>query len=184
MKRKVLIFGVDGQDGALMSLFLIKKKYEIIGTYRKKKLENLKKLKIYKKIKLIKCNLKNYSKIKNLIKVNLPDEIYNFAGVSTLKKSEKSFIKTDDVNNRAVLNIMLSIKEQKRKIKFFQSLSSEVFNKDQKINFCSENSKFDLKNSYAISKISSYNYLKLLRKKYDLKLYAGFLFNHASYKCI
>ena len=84
-------------------------------------------------------------------------------------------------NNQAVLNIMLSIKDKKKKIKFFQSLSSEVFKKNKRINLCNEKTKLDINNAYSISKISSYNYLKLLRKKYKLKLYAGFLFNHASY---
>ena len=181
MRKKALIFGVDGQDGSLMADFLIKKKYEIIGTYRNKKLKKLKNLNILNKIKLINCDLSNFSKINNIIFKNSPDEIYNFAGVSTLKKSENNLRENDRTNNQAVLNIMLSIKDKKKKIKFFQSLSSEIFKKDKKINFCNEKTKFDINNAYSISKISSYNYLKLLREKYKLKLYSGFLFNHASY---
>ena len=181
MKKRALIFGVDGQDGSLMSDFLIKKKYKIIGTYRDKKLKKLRNLNILNKIKLVNCDLSDFSKINNLINKNSPDEIYNFAGVSTLNKSENNLKENDQTNNQAVLNIMLSIKDNKKKIKFFQSLSSEMFKKNKKINFCNEKTKLDINNAYSISKISSYNYLKLLRKKYKLKFYAGFLFNHASY---
>jgi GDPmannose 4,6-dehydratase len=181
MKKKALILGVDGQDGSLMSDFLVKKKYKIIGTYRDKKLKKLRSLNILNKIKVVNCDISNFSKINNLIKKNSPDEIYNFAGVSTLNKSENNLKENDQTNNQAVLNIMLSIKDNKKKIKFFQSLSSEMFKKNKKINFCNEKTKLDINNAYSISKISSYNYLKLLRKKYKLKLYAGFLFNHASY---
>ena len=181
MKKKALIFGVDGQDGSLMSDFLLKKKYKIVGTYRDKKLKKLRNLNILNKIQLINCDITNFPKINNLINKNLPDEIYNFAGVSTLKKSENNLKENDKTNNQAVLNIMLSIKDKKKKIKFFQSLSSEVFKKNKRINLCNEKTKLDINNAYSISKISSYNYLKLLRKKYKLKLYAGFLFNHASY---
>ena len=53
MRKKALIFGVDGQDGSLMSDFLIKKKYKVTGTFKNRKLKNLKKLNIYNKLKLI-----------------------------------------------------------------------------------------------------------------------------------
>ena len=181
MRKKALIFGVDGQDGSLMSDFLIKKKYKVTGTFKNRKLKNLKKLNIYNKLKLIKCDITNFSKINLLINKNLPDEIYNFAGVSTLNKSENNFLKNDQVNNHAVLNILSNLKDQKKSIKFFQSLSSEIFRKKSKLNLCNEKSKFDINNAYSISKITSYYYLKLLRDKYKLKLYSGFLFNHASY---
>lgn len=181
MRKKALIFGVDGQDGSLIADFLIKKKYKIIGTYRDKKLKKLKNLNIHDKIELINCDITNFPKVHNLINQNSLDEIYNFAGVSTLKKSENNLKENDRTNNQAVLNIMLSIKDNKKKIKFFQSLSSELFKRDKKINFCNEETKLEINNAYSISKISSYNYLKLLRRKYKLKLYAGFLFNHASY---
>ena len=54
MRKKALIFGVDGQDGSLMSDFLIKKRYKVTGTFKNRKLKNLKKLNIYKKLKLTK----------------------------------------------------------------------------------------------------------------------------------
>ena len=86
MKKKALILGVDGQDGSLMSDFLLKKKYKIVGTYRDRKLKKLRNLNILNKIKLVNCDITNFPKINDLINQNLPDEIYNFAGVSTLKK--------------------------------------------------------------------------------------------------
>ena len=61
MRKKALIFGVDGQDGSLMSDFLIKKKYKVTGTFKNRKLKNLKKLNIYNKLKLIKCDITNTS---------------------------------------------------------------------------------------------------------------------------
>ncbi len=55
-KKKALITGVRGQDGAYLSKFLLKKGYEVIGTYRQKRESNnwrLKELKIEKEIRLI-----------------------------------------------------------------------------------------------------------------------------------
>jgi len=35
--KKALIFGISGQDGAYLAKLLIKKKYKVYGTVRKKK---------------------------------------------------------------------------------------------------------------------------------------------------
>ena len=57
MKRKrAIIFGISGQDGAYLSNFLLKKNYEVFGITRNKSKKNmyrLKKLKIFNKVKII-----------------------------------------------------------------------------------------------------------------------------------
>ena len=40
MKKKALIFGVTGQDGAYLSKFLLKKNYEVHGVKRRASLIN------------------------------------------------------------------------------------------------------------------------------------------------
>jgi len=54
--KKALIFGISGQDGAYLAKLLIKKKYLVYGTVRRKKiLVNFEKLQILKKnIKFLK----------------------------------------------------------------------------------------------------------------------------------
>ena len=63
VKKKVLIIGVSGQDGSLLSNNLLKKKYIIHGVSRKKGdwSKNLKTLNIHNKIKIFKVdkNFKN-----------------------------------------------------------------------------------------------------------------------------
>ena len=57
MKKKAVIFGISGQDGAYLANFLVGKNYKIIGITRnlsKKNLFRLKKLNILRKIKLLK----------------------------------------------------------------------------------------------------------------------------------
>ena len=51
MKKKAIIFGISGQDGAYLSNFLINKNYEVIGTTRNLSKKNLFRLKnlIYQK---------------------------------------------------------------------------------------------------------------------------------------
>ena len=57
--KTALITGINGQDGILLSKFLINKNYRIIGTTTSNRKQNLIKLGIYHKIKLI--NKKNYN---------------------------------------------------------------------------------------------------------------------------
>ena len=66
MKKKALIFGITGQDGAILSSILLKKNYAVHGICRKNKYLNLLKLNIKKKIKLYLLKNNNRS---NIVKI-------------------------------------------------------------------------------------------------------------------
>ena len=90
MHRKVLIFGITGQDGSYLAKFLLSKKYTVFGTSRSlKKKINLMKLKINKKVKIYKLNPKNSNEVKNIIKEISPNEIYYLSGVSSISEANK-----------------------------------------------------------------------------------------------
>ena len=174
--KKALILGVFGQDGYLMSKFLNKKKYKIIGIFRK-----LHKNKNTDHIdKLYKADVKSFYKIKKIIDKHKPDEIYNFSGVSDIKTSETKVLENEKSINQFVLNLCIYLKNNK-KIKFFNSLSSELFNNEKnysrQIKYIND---FNPKNPYAISKLSAFYYSRYFRNKFNLKIYNGFLFNHES----
>ena len=72
-RKKAIIFGISGQDGAYLSNFLLKKNYEVFGTTRnksKKNLFRLEKLKILNKVKLIKCSFVSIKFVDSLLKKN------------------------------------------------------------------------------------------------------------------
>lgn len=181
MNKKVIITGIAGQDGSYLANFLLKKKYKIFGiikNLKKNQFNNLKILKIKKKIKFIKCNLLEYKKISLIIKKIKPVMIFNFAGISTLQESCKDSMYTNAVNNTAVINILESIKLYSKKTKFFQASSSQLFKVSKyKIN---ENSNFDPNSPYAIAKLSAYFFIKYYRNNYNIFAANGFFFNHES----
>ena len=182
-KKIALIFGVTGQDGILLSKILNKKRYEVHGISRSKyKFAKLKK-NFLKKIKHYKLDICETKKIINLINKIKPDEIYNFAGVTDLRTSEKNKEFTLKVNFTCVKNILDNIYKKNSKVKFFQSLSSEMFkiNKFSKINVINEKSKFKVNNFYSLSKIKLHKYITILREKKNALIYCGFLFNHYSF---
>ena len=62
-KIKYLIFGISGQDGSYLSQLLVSKKNKVYGTTRNNKrkyLKNLYRLGVLNKIKIIKCDTKNF----------------------------------------------------------------------------------------------------------------------------
>lgn len=181
MNKKIIIIGVTGQDGSYLARFLLKKGYKIFGIVRslkKNQFNNLKILKIEKKVNFIKCDLLEYKKLSSIIKKIKPVMIFNYAGISTLQESYNESIRTNAINNTAVINILESIKLYSRNTKFFQASSSLLFKiSKNKIN---ENSKFDPISPYAIAKLSAYFFIKYYRNNYNLFATNGFFFNHES----
>ena len=83
-KKKIFITGINGQDGAYLSNFLIKKNYEIHGLLRRSstsKLSRLDYFNIRNKIIFHHSELNEFKNIEDIIKKVKPDIIYNLAAV-------------------------------------------------------------------------------------------------------
>mgnify|MGYP001489885470 FL=1 len=177
-KKKALITGISGQDGAYLAKLLIKKNYEIIGTSRnpeKLKLWRLKELGVNKNIKLFKKNILSLPSF--FIKENL-DEIYNLSAASSVSSSFKHPIKTFKSNTIESLQILNSIYLSDKKIKYYQASSSEMYGNS--INKCNDKTKFNPLSPYAISKLSAHQLTLNYRRNYGLFACTGILFNHES----
>jgi GDPmannose 4,6-dehydratase len=182
IKKKALITGIAGQDGAFLSKLLLEKNYKVFGIIRSKNKTNLwrlEKLKIKNKIKLKKIDLSNYKVVLKLIKKEQFDEIYNLASNSSVAESFKNPRKYLVNNSEVVINILESIRLISNKTKFFQVSSSEMYgNNFQK--------KIDLKskpnpiNPYAVSKLNSQNITQIYRLNYKIFAVCGICFNHES----
>ena len=82
MKKKILIFGISGQDGSLLAEYLINKNIEIYGLLRKSSNRNYNNLKNFikrKNFKIINGDILDIFSIERAIRQIKPDEIYNFA---------------------------------------------------------------------------------------------------------
>ena len=106
MKKKALIFGVTGQDGAFLAKFLLKKKYLVYGVKRKSSSLNTSRIDdIYqspnnkKDFFLIYGDLTDSLSIINIIFKVQPDEIYNLAAQSHVQVSFEIPEYTSNVND-------------------------------------------------------------------------------------
>ena len=182
IKKKALITGIAGQDGAYLSKLLLEKNYKVFGIIRSKSknsLWRLEKLKVNNQIKLIKINLSNFKAILKLIKKEKFDEIYNLASSSSVAESFNNPRKYLINNSEIVINILESIRLVSNNIKFFQVSSSEMYgnNIQKKIELKSKPNPI---NPYAVSKLNSQNIAQIYRLNYKIFAVCGICFNHES----
>ena len=180
MKKKIsLIFGASGQDGSLMANLLKKKGYKVLAISRSGEKKNFKKLNIINKIKLIKLDIYNKSKVEKLIKNSNCSEIYYFAGQSSLPLSFVKEIETFKSHNLPLYNILYSVSKIKKKIKIFNACSGLIYNHKEKI--ISERSELNPDSPYGCSKLVSFLMIKYFRENHNLWCCSGMFFNHESF---
>ena len=134
-KKIALITGISGQDGAYLANFLLKKNYKIIGVERRSARSNnwrLEKLNITKKVIIEDVDIKEINNLIRIFSKYKIDEVYNLAAQSFVYSSFQNPIETSLTNSIGVLNLLEIIRNQKRKIKFYQASTSEMFGKHGK----------------------------------------------------
>ena len=179
--KNALIFGLTGQDGAYLSQFLLKKKYNVYGTFRRtshKCFERLEEMKTYENVHSIKADLSDYGSIVTAIKQSNPDEIYNLAAQSFVGASFQQPILTSDITGLGVLRILESIKEHAPDAKFYQASSSEMFG--NYLGAKNEESPFIPRSPYGVAKVFGHHITNHYREAYDIFGCCGILFNHES----
>ena len=176
MGKIAVITGIFGQDGSYLSELLLNKGYSVYGIYNS---TNKKKSNLYKKIKYIKLNINNFKKVKSLIKKLKPNEFYHLAAQSFINyKFEDEFFKLNP-NINGTHYILSAIKEFSPKTRFYFAASSELFG-NSSVYPQNENTRFNPRSAYGISKIAGYHLTKSYREAYDIYACSGILYNHES----
>ena len=187
MKKKALILGITGQDGSYLAEFLLKKKYQVHGIKRRTSTPNTSRIDhIFdsinfdnKKLIMHHGDLSDSGSLNRIINSISPDEIYNLAAQSHVKISFQIPEYTSDVNALGPLRLLEIIRHYKRKkIKFYQASSSEMFGKSKPPQ--NESTIFQPRSVYAISKIFAFNTVVHYREAYGIHASNGILFNHES----
>ena len=189
MKKKIaLVFGITGQDGSYLAELLLNKNYLVYGVKRRTSLIHTTRIDhIYKDFHL-KTNLilkygdvTDFSNVFNLINETKPDEIYNLAAQSNVGVSFELAEYTAQTDSIGTLRILEAIRiiDKKRKIKFYQASTSEIFGNspDKPYN---EKSRFEPVSPYGTAKLYSYWTTRNYRDAYSIFASNGILFNHES----
>ena len=181
--KRALITGITGQDGAYLAKFLLKRRYEVYGTYRRLSSPNfwrLQYLGIFDKINLIPVDLTDTSSILEAIKVAEPDEVYHLAAQSFVGASFETPIATGDVSGLAVTRILEVIRQVNPEIKFYQASTSELYGNSRSEGLLNEETQFRPASPYAAAKLYGYWITRIYREAYGIFAVNGILFNHES----
>lgn len=182
MKKKAIITGIAGQDGAFLAQILLDKGYEVIGADRRRVdsyYHRLQDLGIENRVRFVYFDLMEESNIFDLIRKEQPDEFYNLAAQSFVKASFDLPLLTANVDAMGVLRILEAIRIFSPKTKFYQASTSEMFGKVQEIPQ-TESTPFYPRSPYGVAKLFSHWIVKNYRESYDMYACSGILFNHES----
>ena len=187
--KKVLILGVTGQDGSYLTDFLLKKKYLVHGLFRKSATGNTKNIdhiinnsKLFNKsFFLHKGDLLDAVSLNNVINKVQPSEIYNFADQDHVGWSYEIPSYSFRTTALSVIEILEILKRSKKKIKYFQPISSNIFGitNSKKQN---EETTINPNSIYGLAKATAYKACKMYSRIYNLFLCGAIFYNHESPK--
>lgn len=179
-RKKALISGITGQDGAYLAELLLEKGYEVHGIQRRSSVDNTVRLQKLD-ITLHYGELTDSGSIFQLISALQPDEIYNLGAQSDVAVSFENPEYAANVNGLGTLRLLEAIRVfgLEKKTRFYQASTSELFGLVQEVPQ-KETTPFYPRSPYAISKLYGYWITVNYRESYGIFGCNGILFNHES----
>jgi GDPmannose 4,6-dehydratase len=189
MKKKALITGITGQDGAYLAEFLLKKGYEVHGIKRRTSMFNTERIDHLYQDPHVKArnfilhhgDMTDSSSLVHIMAKVRPDELYNLAAQSHVAVSFEEPEYTADSDGLGTLRLLEAIRilGLVGKTKFYQASTSELYGKVQEVPQ-TEKTPFYPRSPYAVAKLYSYWIVVNYREAYDIFACNGILFNHES----
>jgi len=184
MKKRAVVTGITGQDGAYLAELLLSKGYIVYGTYRRTSSVNfwrIEELGIQNNpdLHLVEYDLTDLGSSLTLIKDAAPDEVYNLAAQSFVGVSFNQPDATAQITGMGALHLLEAIRLTNRQIKFYQASTSEMFGKVQAIPQ-KEDTPFYPRSPYGVAKLFAHWMTINYRESYGIFGCSGILFNHES----
>lgn len=189
MKKKALITGITGQDGAYLTELLLEKGYEVHGIKRRSSLFNTDRIDhLYEdphvdnaKLKLHYGDLTDSMNLTRLIQEIQPDEIYNLGAMSHVRVSFDTPEYVANVDGIGTLRLLEAVRllGLTEKTRVYQASTSELYGLVQEVPQ-KETTPFYPRSPYAAAKMYGYWITVNYREAYNMYACNGILFNHES----
>ena len=188
MRKKALISGITGQDGAYLAELLLNKGYEVHGIKRRASLFNTGRIDhLYhdrhdKDVNffLHYGDLTDSTNLIRIIQEVRPDEIYNLAAMSHVHVSFDTPEYTANADGVGTLRLLEAIRILGLKdVRIYQASTSELFGLAQEIPQ-RETTPFYPRSPYGVAKLYAYWITVNYREAYGIFACNGILFNHES----
>jgi GDPmannose 4,6-dehydratase len=188
-RRRALITGITGQDGAFLAEFLLNRGYEVHGIVRRASTFNTERLDtIYAdphnqgvRLSLYYGDITDGASLRRTLERVEPDEIYNLAAQSHVRVSFDQAAYTADAVATGALRLLEAVRDYASsgaKVRVYQAGSSEMFGAAPPPQ--NEQTAFYPRSPYAVSKVAAHWYAVNYREAYGLFLCNGIMFNHES----
>jgi GDPmannose 4,6-dehydratase len=182
--KKALITGIAGQDGSYLAELLLEQGYEVHGIVRRIAIEDtehkLKNLRgVLDRLHLHVASLDNVLSMIKVIKDLAPDECYHLASSSFVSYSFEDEISILNNNVNSTHYLLAAIREFAPRCRVYFAGTSEMFG-NVATSPQDENTPFNPRSIYGISKVAGYHLVKNYRQQYGLFACSGILYNHES----
>src|SRR5436190_14572833 len=187
--KTALITGVNGQDGAYLTEFLLNKGYMVHGIKRRSSLFNTERIDhLYHdpheknvKLKLHFGDLTDSTNLIRIIQETQPDEIYNLGAMSHVKVSFEMPEYSANADGIGTLRILEAVRllGLTNKTKIYQASTSELYGLVREVPQ-KETTPFYPRSPYAVAKLYAYWITVNYREAYGMYACNGILFNHES----
>jgi len=186
-RKRALITGITGQDGAYLAEFLLARGYEVHGIKRRASSFNTDRIDhLYsdpheqdRRLILHYGDLTDATNLIRIVQEVQPQEIYNLAAQSHVAVSFETAEYTANSDALGTLRLLEAIRicGLTKKTRFYQASSSEMFGKVQETPQ-RETTPFYPRSPYAAAKVYAYWITVNYREAYGLYACNGILFNH------
>jgi GDPmannose 4,6-dehydratase len=188
-RKRALITGITGQDGAYLAEFLIGKGYEVHGVKRRTSLFNTDRIDhLYqdpqetpRNLILHHGDMTDSSSLIRIMQDVQPDEIYNLAAQSHVAVSFEEPEYTADSDGLGALRLLEAIRilRMKDRTRYYQAGTSEMFGLVQETPQ-RETTPFYPRSPYGVAKLYAHWITVNYRESYGFYACNGILFNHES----
>jgi GDPmannose 4,6-dehydratase len=182
LRRKALIVGISGQDGAYLARLLLQLGYEVHGTSRDcsaHSFGSLRRLDLLDRIPLHSVTLTDFRSVLQALSRVRPDEIYNLAGQTSVGLSFELPVETLESIAGGTLHLLEAIRFLAMPIRIYNACSTECFG-DTGDTAADEQSRFSPRSPYAVAKAAAFWEVANYREAYNLYACSGILSNHES----
>lgn len=188
-RKRALITGVTGQDGAYLAELLIEKGYEVHGIKRRASLFNTERIdhlyqdphEDHRRLILHHGDLTDATNLIRIVQTVQPDEIYNLGAQSHVAVSFDTAEYTANADALGTLRLLEAIRilGLERKTRFYQAATSEMYGKVAETPQ-TEQTPFYPRSPYGAAKVYAYWIAVNYREAYGMFACNGILFNHES----
>ena len=178
--KRVLIFGINGQDGSFLAEILLERGYEVHGFYRRSSVDNLSRIRhLLSDVTLHKGDLTDYGSVHRAVAECLPlHEVYNEADQDHVGWSQSAPSYSAAVTYGGVVNVLEAVRQLTPTTRIFQPVSATMFGYAPPRQ--DETTRLYPQSPYACAKVAAYYLCQHYRREHGMFVSCGILFNHDS----